>query len=501
MMSLLLLLLVVPAASSTALVGGFSPLLNADTLISKYSSSSSLTRDEFHALFSSLKLHVKQNLDTDGILGSEDEALRDADWCNTVLNNTANTTCGQVECVRSEDVFNTYALDARINSSSLLHALPAIVIALEEDHCRALQLADSASEDEGPRKPTDAEAWGYGLGVVLTVCLISNLGAFLTPLMNSTFFQKLLMFLVAIAIGTQAGAGIVVLIPESMHLMYIEETKDTYLWKACSVLGGIIFVLLLERILKISFHQIKSAKERTMAEISVEVGSTVTMSTTSSSEDTDSNSSDLPVAVTTTVIGNGKSNGSTHDGKHDSSNGVKSRKTSDVEADSEKVTQQIAAVAWMVLLGDAIHKFVDGLSVGAAFTENITTGLSLAISVLCEELPHELGDVSILLHSGMTMKQALTYNTLSAAMGIPGLIVGIFVGETTSANQWIFAIAGGIFIYVPLADMIPEMGHAVDKALKEGTGAIFLSFLQLLGLMIGFGIIILVAAYAGEIQV
>lgn len=64
------------------------------------------------------------------------------------------------------------------------------------------------------------------------------------------------------------------------------------------------------------------------------------------------------------------------------------------------------------------------------------------------------GDVSILLHSGMTMKQALTYNTLSAAMGIPGLIVGIFVGETTSANQWIFAIAGGIFIYVPLADMV-----------------------------------------------
>lgn len=128
-----------------------------------------------------------------------------------------------------------------------------------------------------------------------------------------------------------------------------------------------------------------------MAEISVEVGSTVTMSTTSSSEDTDSNSSDLPVAVTTTVIGNGKSNGSTHDGTHDSSNGVKSRKTSDVEADSEKVTQQIAAVAWMVLLGDAIHKFVDGLSVGAAFTENITTGLTLAISVLCEELPHELG--------------------------------------------------------------------------------------------------------------
>ncbi|XP_067656029.1 metal cation symporter ZIP14-like [Haliotis asinina] len=499
-MSLLLLLLVLPAASSTAVVGGFSPLTNADTLISKYSSSSSLTQDEFHALFSSLKLHVKQNFGQEGILGSEAEAVDDDAWCQTILNNTANTTCGQAECTRSEDVFNAYAVNARINSSSLLHALPAIVVALEEDHCRAQQLADTELE-EGPRKPTDAEAWGYSLGVVLTVCLISNLGAFLTPLMNSSFFQKLLMFLVAIAIGTQAGAGIVVLIPESMHLMYIEETKDTYLWKACSVLGGIVFVLTLERILKIAFHQMKSAKERTVAEISVEVGSTVTMSTTSSvSDDTESNNSnDLPVAVTTTVIGNGTSNGGTH--THTSINGTDSRKASDVEADDGgKVKQQIATVAWMVLLGDAIHKLVDGLSVGAAFTENITTGLSLAISILCEELPHELGDVSILLHSGMTMKQALTYNTLSAAMGIPGVLAGIFLGETTSANQWIFAIAGGIFIYVPLADMIPEMGHAVDKALKEETGAIFLSILQLLGLCIGFGIIILVAAYAGEIE-
>ncbi|XP_046553768.1 metal cation symporter ZIP14-like [Haliotis rubra] len=498
-MSLLLLFLVLPTASSTAVVEGFSPLMNADTLISKYSSSSSLTQDEFHALFSSLKLHVKQNFGQDGILGSETDAVNDDAWCQTVLNNTANTTCGQAKCARSEDVFNAYAVNASINSSSLLHALPAIVIALEEDHCRAQQHADT-EKDEGPRKPTDAEAWGYGLGVVLTVCLISNLGAFLTPLMNSSFFQKLLMFLVAVAIGTQAGAGIVVLIPESMHLMYIEETKDTYLWKACSVLGGIVFVLLLERILKIAFHQIKSAKERTVAEISVEVGSTVTMSTTSSaSEDTDSNNSDLPVAVTTTVIGNGASNGNAH--THTSINGTDIRKTSDVEADAGgKVKQQIATVAWMVLLGDAIHKLVDGLSVGAAFTENITTGLTLAISILCEEIPHELGDVSILLHSGMTMKQALTYNTLSAAMGIPGVIVGIFLGETTSANQWIFAIAGGIFIYVPLADMIPEMGHAVDKALKEETGAIFLSILQLLGLCLGFGIIILVAAYAGEIE-
>lgn len=64
------------------------------------------------------------------------------------------------------------------------------------------------------------------------------------------------------------------------------------------------------------------------------------------------------------------------------------------------------------------------------------------------------GDIAILLHSGMSMKKALFYNTLSAACGILGLVGGISLGENPAANQWIFAIAGGIFLYVPLVDMV-----------------------------------------------
>ena len=49
------------------------------------------------------------------------------------------------------------------------------------------------------------------------------------------------------------------------------------------------------------------------------------------------------------------------------------------------------SVAWLVLVGDALHNFVDGMSIGAAFTENVYTGISVSLAVLCEELPHELG--------------------------------------------------------------------------------------------------------------
>lgn len=54
------------------------------------------------------------------------------------------------------------------------------------------------------------------------------------------------------------------------------------------------------------------------------------------------------------------------------------------------------SLAWMIMAGDVIHNFVDGLSIGAAFTENIALGISISLAVVCEELPHELGKVSLL---------------------------------------------------------------------------------------------------------
>ena len=51
----------------------------------------------------------------------------------------------------------------------------------------------------------------------------------------------------------------------------------------------------------------------------------------------------------------------------------------------------IKSVAWMIIFGDGLHNFIDGLSIGAAFAGNIMTGISVSVAVICEELPHELG--------------------------------------------------------------------------------------------------------------
>ena len=68
-------------------------------------------------------------------------------------------------------------------------------------------------------------------------------------------------------------------------------------------------------------------------------------------------------------------------------------------------SSDIATVAWMVIFGDGLHNFIDGLSIGAAFTESVLSGISISVAVICEEFPHELGDFAILLNSGMKFKQ------------------------------------------------------------------------------------------------
>lgn len=114
----------------------------------------------------------------------------------------------------------------------------------------------------------------------------------------------------------------------------------------------------------------------------------------------------------------------------------------------------LSAVAWMVIMGDGLHNFTDGMAIGAAFSNSIAGGFSTAIAVFCHELPHELGDFAVLLKAGMSAKKAAYYNILSSVLSFFGMVVGIIVGDTPEASAWIFACAAGMFLYIALVDMV-----------------------------------------------
>ncbi|PFX24235.1 zinc transporter ZIP10-like [Stylophora pistillata] len=150
----------------------------------------------------------------------------------------------------------------------------------------------------------------------------------------------------------------------------------------------------------------------------------------------------------------------------------------------------IATVAWMVIVGDGFHNFSDGLAVGVAFSASLTNGLTTAIAVFCHELPHELGDFAVLLKSGLTFRQALAYNFASAIISYIGLILGIIIGDMQSAHTWVLALTAGMFLYISLVDMLPELSNYINEG-----GGLPVVFSQNLGILTGVSIMLTIALY------
>nr|XP_040026764.1 zinc transporter ZIP6 isoform X3 [Gasterosteus aculeatus aculeatus] len=168
---------------------------------------------------------------------------------------------------------------------------------------------------------------------------------------------------------------------------------------------------------------------------------------------------------------------------------------------SEEHFQQagVAPLAWIVIMGEGLHNFSDGLAIGAAFTEGLSSGLSTSVAVFCHELPHELGDFAVLLKAGMTVRQAILYNVLSAMTAYLGVVIGILIGHyAENVCMWIFALTAGLFMYVALVDMVPEMLH--NDAGDHGFSHCGFFLLQNAGILLGFCIMLLIAIFEHKIQ-
>ncbi|KAI2649607.1 Zinc transporter ZIP10 [Labeo rohita] len=158
----------------------------------------------------------------------------------------------------------------------------------------------------------------------------------------------------------------------------------------------------------------------------------------------------------------------------------------------------IRSMAWMVVMGDGIHNLTDGLAIGVAFSQSLTGGLSTTIAVFCHELPHELGDLAVLLAAGWPVRRLAVFSIISALLGFVGVLTGTALGNQWATHSpWILTITAGVFLYVALADMMPEMLHGDAGSLSPPK--CFL--LQSLGLLIGGAIMLCIALFEDHIAV
>ncbi len=113
---------------------------------------------------------------------------------------------------------------------------------------------------------------------------------------------------------------------------------------------------------------------------------------------------------------------------------------------------------YLVLVGDGIHNFVDGVLIGAAFLVDIRLGVVTAVAVAAHEVPQELGDFAILLQSGFRRISALAANIASSLTTIIGALIAYFaLAGTEALLPFVLAVAAASFIYIAAADLIPGL--------------------------------------------
>jgi zinc and cadmium transporter len=116
------------------------------------------------------------------------------------------------------------------------------------------------------------------------------------------------------------------------------------------------------------------------------------------------------------------------------------------------------AAALMILVGDGMHNFIDGVLIAAAFLADPALGWTVAIGIIAHEVPQEVGDFMILLDAGYSRRRALFLNALVSFASVAGGVLGYFLlAELQGAVPYVLALAGASFVYIAVADLMPEL--------------------------------------------
>lgn len=338
--------------------------------------------------------------------------------------------------------------------------------------------------------------WGLAFFSVTIISCTSLVGVLVVPFLSKSSYLSALNLLEGLAVGSLVASAIFHLIPQAFGLLENEEGKHDYLWKAFMIWVGVYLFYWSERIMNLISREpneedkIKMDRRDTLHPLENGVAShgppggyTPERKSSHASHHSHGEHATLEQRIRSASVNLARSPI------------ISERQHSHSGHEHNIEGKKIATVAWMIIFGDGLHNFIDGLSIGAAFNESPLTGISICLAVVCEEFPHELGDFAVLIASGMSVKQAVGYNFLSACTCYLGMILGVVFGDI--GPTYIFALAGGMFLYIALVDMMGELTAAVEAASKISTKrTLWILFLQNIGILIGVVCLFFLAKYS-----
>uniref|UniRef100_A0A182QJL7 Zinc transporter n=1 Tax=Anopheles farauti TaxID=69004 RepID=A0A182QJL7_9DIPT len=386
--------------------------------------------------------------------------------------------------------------DARIEitPSEFKDLCPAFLVQLDQRACSQKLQKESNPHRE---KKTFSQAWIYATACVLVISLCGLVGVAMVPLAKSIAYDDILRFLIALGVGTLCGDALMHLLPhallphddhhhhehhEAEHEHGHDHSAETRaMWLCLCAFGTAFFMYSLEMILPL-FREGDGHHH----------GHSHTHAPSS-------NRVEPQHANQQNAANNHQHHHHHHRGDDielDVADGVKDKEAKTM-LQKKTPRKPMAAVAFMVILGDGLHNITDGLAIGAAFAVDPVTGLATSFAILCHELPHELGDFALLLQTGVSIRRAIFLNIVSSILSFVGMALGLLLtGLHESVVSWIYAGTAGTFLYIALSDLVPEMRNDVAKSNQK----LKVILIQLTGLTLGAVIMLLIALNEEDLQ-
>ncbi|GIW62438.1 MAG: ZIP family metal transporter [Patescibacteria group bacterium] len=142
-------------------------------------------------------------------------------------------------------------------------------------------------------------------------------------------------------------------------------------------------------------------------------------------------------------------------------------------------------LAYLNIIGDILHNFLDGLAIAVAFFSNIKLGITTTFSIIMHEIPQELSDFNILLFSGLSKRKAIAYNFITALTSLLGTVFGFwFLNMFNHYLPVLTSLTAGGFLYIATSDLIPELHksnnlkEAITQILLLATGLFVIMYLS-----------------------
>jgi len=146
--------------------------------------------------------------------------------------------------------------------------------------------------------------------------------------------------------------------------------------------------------------------------------------------------------------------------------------------------QEAGRAGWMILLGDGMHNFTDGILIAAAFLANPQLGIVTGVAIIAHEIPQEIGDFIVLLNAGFSRTRAYVYNLLCSLLAVVGGLIGYYtLDKATNLIPFVLVFASSGFIYIAVSDLMPQMQRratmreTIPQVLLIALGVVIVLFL------------------------